>query len=64
MPNGTGIIENHALFGPFIANIDNYQNVDFQALGPSESEPPSKTMSDGMGFVENGAFFGPFIANT
>ena len=33
-----------------------------QAPRPSESEPPSQTMSDGTGFVENGVSFGPFVA--
>ena len=35
-----------------------------QALGPSTSEPPSKTMPDGTGMVGNHALFGSFIANT
>ena len=33
-------------------NINSHQNVDFQALGPSTSEPPSTTMSDGTGLVK------------
>ena len=34
---------------------------DFQALGPSTSEPSSKTTSHGTGFVESHALFGPFM---
>ena len=32
-----------------------------QALGPSKSEPPCKTMPDGIGIVENEALFDPFM---
>ena len=35
----------------------NIGKVKFQILGPSKSEPPSKTMPDGSGIVENHALF-------
>ena len=44
-------------------SIKSIEKCNFQALGPSKSEPPSKTMSDGTGFVEIHALFGPFMAD-
>ena len=38
------------------------QKLGSQALGPSKSEPPSKTMPDGSGIVENQVLVGPFMA--
>ena len=61
MPDGIGIVENGAMFGPLMAKM---LKVYLQVLGPSKSEPPCKTMPDGTGIVDNGALFGQFMPKT
>ena len=60
MSDGSGIVENHALFGPFMPkHVKSLERSASQALGPSKSEPPSKTMPDGIGIVENHCLIWP-----